>query len=155
MRLSKKKYQKLIELSQAVVAEFGLEFCEVLLKTEDQINKLVIVIDKPEGIIIDDLARVSKRLSFLLDEEDLITFEYTLEVSSPGIFRELKNEDDLIRFTGKRVKIILKSPQKGQKNITGILQSYQNNILNVMVQEDEVVVRWDQINKINLQPEFK
>ena len=64
-------------------------------------------IDKEGGITVDDCEIVSRELSELLDQEDFIPDAYILEVSSPGLGRQLKKEKDFVRSIGKEVEIKL------------------------------------------------
>ncbi len=76
----------------------------------------------PGGVTLDDCRRVSRALSEVLDaDESLIPGEYRLEVSSPGIERPLVKPLDYERYTGREVKLSVKTPQNGRKNFSGIL----------------------------------
>jgi len=69
---------------------------------------LRVSIDHEQGIQLEDCVRTDQMLQKLFDENDPIEEAYTLEVSSPGIFRVLKNPEHFRRFTGERIKIRLK-----------------------------------------------
>lgn len=81
-------------------------------------------LDKKGGITLDDCEHLSSRISALLDETDLISGAYVLEVSSPGLDRVLKKEKDFVRFAGQAVQVRLKVPQDGRRNFKGILQGF-------------------------------
>jgi ribosome maturation factor RimP len=71
---------------------------------------LRITIDKPAGFIsLDDCERVSEVVGPLLDQADLIPGSYTLEVSSPGAERQLRDASDYERFLGRRVNVRYRS----------------------------------------------
>ncbi|MDH5559622.1 MAG: ribosome maturation factor RimP [Deltaproteobacteria bacterium] len=154
MSLTKQGYQKLIALSQNVCQELGLEHIETSLKKQDGQQKIVLVLDKPGGIMIDDCVKVSKRLSELLDLEDIIPFEYHLEVSSAGIFRELKGQKDFERFMGHQVLISLKNPFQGKKRWIGFLKGFEDPMI-LVEQADEVFkFNQNQVKKIRLHPDL-
>lgn len=80
---------------------------------------LRVYIDKPGGINVDDCVAVSRQVSSVLDVEGV---DYDrLEVSSPGLDRALKHEQDFARFTGERAKVRLRRPLDGQRNFVGML----------------------------------
>lgn len=81
-------------------------------------------IDKEGGITIDDCELVSRALSDKLDEEDFIPEAYVLEVSSPGLGRQLKKEKDYERSIGEEVDIRLYRAVDRRKEFTGILTGY-------------------------------
>src|SRR6476659_9969093 len=99
--------QKLIQLSEPVVAGQGYELVDLEFKNEPQVGGWVlrVFIDKPDGVSLDDCAAVSRELSAVLDVEDAIPIAYSLEVSSPGLNRPLKKAADFERFVGKKAKI--------------------------------------------------
>lgn len=66
---------------------------------------LRVTIDRPEGVTLDDCERVSESLSVLLDQADPLAEPYSLEVSSPGAERPLRNPDEFRRFLGKRANV--------------------------------------------------
>ena len=111
---------------------------------------LRVFIDKEGGIEIDDCQELSGRLEEILDARDLIRTSYILEVSSPGLDRELKKPKDFQREQGKLVDVSLFAPLDGEKVITGQLKSYDGE--NVTV--DERVIPMDKVAKVNLHIDF-
>ena len=100
-------------------------------------------IDKEGGITVDDCESVSRTLSDWLDEEDFIEDSYTLEVSSPGLGRPLKKENDLKRSLGEEVEVRLYKPRDGQKEYTGILKAYDKDTVTIETEDsrEEVFTR--------------
>lgn len=111
---------------------------------------LRVFIDKEGGIEIDDCQELSGRLEEILDAEDLIKTSYILEVSSPGLDRELKKPKDFQREQGRMVDVSLFAPLDGEKVITGELRAYDGE--NVTV--DERVVPMSKVAKVNLHIDF-
>jgi len=101
-------------IAERVAAAAGLEIVEVELKGSGKHYLLRIYIDKPEGVTHADCERVSRNMSAVLDEEDPIPGSYELEVSSPGVERPLGKWQDWERFTGKKVKVVLKEAIRPQ-----------------------------------------
>ena len=111
---------------------------------------LRVFIDKEGGIEIDDCQELSGRLEEILDARDLIRTSYILEVSSPGLDRELKKPKDFQREQGKLVDVSLFAPLDGEKVITGELKGYDGE--NVTV--DEQVIPMEKVAKVNLHIDF-
>jgi len=85
---------------------------------------LRVFIDKAGGIEIDDCQALSERLEKILDEKNLIADSYILEVSSPGLDRQLKKPRDFVREQGKAVDVTLYAPEDGKKEFTGVLEGF-------------------------------
>lgn len=96
---------------------------------------LRIYIDKADGIGIEDCERVSHCVSAILDVEDLISGQYRLEISSPGIPRPLFYHWQYERYIGEQVEIRLFKPIKGQRKFSGIIVSVSENTLQLKIDE--------------------
>ena len=88
--------------------------CE-LVHAELKGGVLRIFIDKPEGVMLSDCQHVSKQVSALLDVLDFGTGRYVLEVSSPGLDRQLYKPADYDRFSGKLARVTFEDPETGKK----------------------------------------
>ena len=133
-----------------ILEKYGFELYDVEYVKEGSTNYLRAYIDKPGGIAVNDCETVSRALSDLLDKEDYIADSYILEVSSPGLDRELKKPKDFQREQGKLVDVSLFAQLDGEKVITGQLKSYDGE--NVTV--DERVIPMDKVAKVNLHIDF-
>ena len=100
---------------------------------------LRLFVDRPGGITLDEITRLSRVVGELLDVHDLISSAYTLEVSSPGLTRELKKPRDYERYTGRLVRITTRSPWQGKQVHRGILKGLENE--EVSLEEDQALVR--------------
>jgi ribosome maturation factor RimP len=108
-------------LAGRIADERGLE----LVHTEFASGALRVFIDKPSGVTHEDCAAVSLHLGTLLDVEDFIHAAYMLEVSSPGLERELYKLSDYERFTGSLAKLKTRAPRGGQRNFRGRIAGVQ------------------------------
>src|SRR5436309_3066463 len=117
------------EIIERVTAREGVEL--VHWETVGPRNHFVlrIFMDKPGGINLGDCERVSNQVGTLLDVEDLIPNQYTLEVSSPGIERGLYKFADYERFAGSRVKLRTATPINGQRNFKGKLLGISGDVI--------------------------
>lgn len=90
---------------------------------------LRIFIDKEDGVSIDDCVNVSHAIDPIIDEADPIDHSYCMEVSSPGIERELIRPEHFIKMTGKEVKVRLYKALDGAKEFIGTLCSYNDTLV--------------------------
>jgi ribosome maturation factor RimP len=88
--------------------------CE-LVHAELKGGVLRIFVDKPEGVTISDCESVSRQVSALLDVLDFGGGRYVLEVSSPGLDRQLYRPADYERFAGRLARVTYEDPQTGKK----------------------------------------
>lgn len=137
------------EIVEGLLAGSNLELVAVdYLREKDWY--LRVFIDKEGGIEIDDCQDLSRRLEEVLDAKDLIKGSYILEVSSPGLDRELKKPRDFQREQGKSVDVSLFAPIDGEKVITGELKAYDGQAVTV----GEHTIPMDKIAKVNLHIDF-
>jgi ribosome maturation factor RimP len=110
---------------------------------------------KTSGISTDDCEKVSKYLSAELDRLDPIEHNYYLEVSSPGMDRELKKDSDFARFTGENVILKLYTAHQGSKTIKGILDGLDGGGIKIIDgQGVSIVVPREQVAKVKLELVF-
>ncbi|MDM5246977.1 MULTISPECIES: ribosome maturation factor RimP [unclassified Lysinibacillus] len=122
------------ELAKPIVEELNLELVDVEFVKEGRNWFLRVYVDTPEGgIDIEQCAQVSERLSLLLDENDPITQNYYLEVSSPGAERPLKKDADFENAIGKFIYVKTYEPIKDMKEFQGYLTSYDEHTLVIEV----------------------
>ena len=118
---------------------------------------LRVSIDHEQGIQLEDCVRIDQMLQKVFDENDPIEEEYTLEVSSPGIFRVLKNPEHFKRFTGERIKIRLKKKINGMRQTTGKLCSSTEEGIQFLPEnesEEGLFIAYGNISKARLEPEL-
>ena len=104
-----------------VAEELGYELWDVEFVKEGTRRILRVTIDCEEGITIEDCEKMHRAIDPVLDDADPIESAYYLEVSSPGIERELRTDRHIEACTGCRVEVRLYAPLDGTKTFTGIL----------------------------------
>lgn len=109
-------------------------------------------LDKPGGITLDDCGTWSDKISTVLDGGNWIEDGYTLEVSSPGLYRPLKKLKDFERFMGQRIRVKLYNPLEGQKNFLGLLLGADEENIRLQTDIREVTLPRQQVAKANLDP---
>ena len=106
---------------QPVADELGLIIWDVEFVKEGARRILRVTIDHEDGITIDDCERMHRAIDPVLDEPDPIDTAYDLEVSSPGIERELRTDAHIDACVGERVKVKFFAPLEGKKSVDGTL----------------------------------
>jgi ribosome maturation factor RimP len=109
------------ELITPTVEALGLILWGIEHGSQGKYSLLRIYIDSEEGITIDDCERVSRQVSAILDVEDPISGEYTLEVSSPGMDRPLFTEQQFAAYLGEVVSVRTRGPIKGRRKFKGTI----------------------------------
>ncbi|ACO80407.1 hypothetical protein AvCA_42840 [Azotobacter vinelandii CA] len=137
-----------------VVEALGYECWGIEFLSQGRHSLLRVYIDHADGILIDDCEKVSRQISGVLDVEDPISSEYTLEVSSPGMDRPLFTLEQFVRCAGEQVKIRLRSPFEGRRNFQGLLRGVEDQDVVVLVDDHEYLLPIDLIDKANIIPRF-
>jgi ribosome maturation factor RimP len=121
--------EKIEQLIQPAIESMGYELwgCEYLAQGKHSL--LRIYIDKADGIGVADCEKVSHQVSALLDVEDPVPGNYSLEISSPGIPRPLFRNSQYQRYAGLQVEIKLFKPVEGQRKFVGAIVSADESTL--------------------------
>lgn len=146
--------KEVADLVEPILDEMGFELVGAEYLSMHGRWVLRLYIDKGGGVTIDDCARVSEEIGDLIDINDIITHEYTLEVSSPGLDRPLKKEKDLVWAIGRRVKVRMVAPLDGRRNFTGCLRNFEDGTLYVETEGTLVALPWLDVDKANLVHEY-
>ena len=117
--------EKLTEIAQKVADKHNLELVRAEVLGSVKSPTVRIFIDKPLGISHEDCVAVSRELGTILDENDLLPAAYLLEVSSPGLERELYSLQDFVKFSGNLAKVRTKMPINGQRNFRGRIKTVE------------------------------
>ena len=145
-------YEELNKLVEPVIINMGYELSDLEVKQNGP-NKLVrFFIDKPEGITLEDCESVSQQVSLILDVEDIVNEDYTLEVSSPGLNRKLTKIEHYLRFLGSEVKVKLHSSIEGRKNYRGKLLVADENEIEIEVDGQMHKIATESIDNTRLVP---
>ena len=119
--------EKVEKLLKPVIEENGYDLYDVEYAKERKNYFLRIYIDKPEGIDLKDCEKVNDLINELLDTADYIKEQYFLEISSPGIERNLRKEKHLEQNIGNEIYIkLFQKDENGKKEYEGILKDFDN-----------------------------
>ncbi|WLD95192.1 ribosome maturation factor RimP [Alkalihalobacillus sp. AL-G] len=131
--MSKKVTEIAEDLVTPILDSMNLELVDVEFVKEGKDWFLRVYVDSDHGVDIEECGKVSEQLSTKLDESDPIPQAYFLEVSSPGVERPLKKEQDIHKAIGKLVHIKTYEPIDGQKEFEGELKEFDGNDLTIEV----------------------
>ena len=143
---------RLHELAEPVVRSEGLMLVELIWRREGKGRVLRLYVDRPEGgVTFDDCALVSRQLSHLLDVEDLVPAKYRLEVSSPGLTRQLKSPREYDIFAGRPARLVVKSPDGRTETVKGLLKGLAGEEVLIETKGRVRSVPLNQVAKANLE----
>lgn len=146
------------ELLKSAVNALGYELWGHVMIKQGRHSLLRVYIDAPQGITVEDCARVSHQINGMLAVEGavIIKGDYTLEVSSPGLDRPLFVISQYEKLTGNVVKLRLKFPKEGQRNFQGVIEKVEGNAVRIKLQEknESVIFQFDEIERGNIVPNF-
>lgn len=149
------KLEQLQDILTPVIEALGYECWGIEYTSQGRHSMLRVYIDHDNGIFIEDCETVSRQLSAVMDVEDPISSEYTLEVSSPGMDRPLFTLEQFAAFVGEQVKIRLRSPVEERRNFQGLIRSVEDQDVVVQMGEFEYLLPIDLIEKANILPNFE
>lgn len=124
------------EIAKPIAEELGLEIWDVRFLKEGSQWYLRIFIDKEGGVSIDDCVDFTHAINKPLDEADPIEQAYCLEVSSPGIERELVRDEHFEKSIGKKVMLKTIRPVDGEREFKGILEAFDGAAVTVKVNDE-------------------
>ena len=140
---------------EPVVESLGFDLVEVELSGQGGRAILRLYIDSHGGVTVDDCAKVSHQASAVLDVEDPVSGQYTLEVSSPGLDRPLVKRRDFERFLGETVKVRMSRPAHGRRNFTGQLTRMEGGSIILEAGAESFSLPLEDIDKARLVPRYK
>jgi ribosome maturation factor RimP len=145
---------KLTGLLQPLVEDLGYEFVGLEYRSNPKNPVLVIYIDLPDGIAVEDCEKVSREVAALLDVEDPIPGHYNLEVSSPGLDRPLFNLEQFERFRGETAQVTLFAPLEGRRKFKGRILGTADGRVRLDQDGTEVELEPNNIAKARLVPDY-
>ena len=145
---------KIHAIIEPAVSALGFELIGVEHLAQGRHSLLRIYIDHPDGIDVEDCADVSRQVSAVMDVEDPITGEYTLEVSSPGLNRPLFTAEHYARSVGLLVELRLRVAHMGRRKFRGRLLDVADGELTIEVDGEPYRLEIDNIDRANVVHEW-
>ena len=143
--------EQIAELIAPTVEALGLELWGIGLQQQGKYSLLRIYIENREdGVGIEDCEKVSRQVSALLDVEDPISGEYTLEVSSPGMDRPLFTAEQFGLYVGETVNIRLRTAMQGRRKFKGVIERVNEGVVDLLVDGESVAIQLTDLDKANI-----
>lgn len=132
-----KTVERIKKLALPVCGSMGLSLWDVRYEKEGATHYLRVLIDKEGGLDLSSCEEFSRRFNVILDNEDPIDEPYVFEAGSPGLGRELKNEEHFKAYIGRKIKVKLFKAVDGKKELKGVLLSYDKDRKKIELKDDE------------------
>ncbi len=145
---------KVTEMAKKVADEQRLEIFDISLSGRERFM-LRVTIDKEGGVTLEDCERFSRSLEAILDVEDLIPVSYTLEVSSPGLDRPLRDKRDFEKNIGKLARIVTFENINNRNIFVGRILKTNSEYIRLLVNGQEIDIPFEKISKARLEVELK
>lgn len=144
--------EQIKEKAMPILSQQGVELVDLLTNRGRRRTTIRLLVDKPEGITLDECARLNKEIGQALEEASIMQDSYILEVSSPGLDRPLKTTRDFERALGKSVRVVLHQPLNKQNVWKGKLARVdeENIVIEAGAQEEQAIPRCD-IARVNVE----
>ena len=138
-------------IAEPIVSDEGMELVDVEYRRESKGWVLRLYLDKEGGVTLDDCTRISQEVGRSLDVEDFIQIPYTLEVSSPGLFRPLKTEKDFMKYRHSLIKVKTLDPIQNRRQFKGRLLGVSANRIEMEVEGGIFQIPLSNVAKANLE----
>ena len=147
---------RLAELIQPYLSAQGAELVDLQYGRPRRGRGILrLFVDRPGGITLEEITRISRVVGDLLEVHDLIPGSYTLEVSSPGLTRALKKPQDYQRYVGRLVRVTTRTPWEGSQVHCGILQGLQEDQVCLKEGENLLCIPLSEIARARLEIDLK
>lgn len=124
------------DIVEPFATELGLRIWDVRFLKEGANWYLRIFIDKDGGVSIDDCVDLTHAINKPLDEADPIEQAYFLEVSSPGVERDLVRDEHFLSNIGEKIKVKMIRPVEGKREFSGVLESYEGGNITLRAEDE-------------------
>lgn len=149
------KLQQLDEILRPVIEGLGFDCWGIDYISQGRHSVLRVYIDHPEGISVENCEQVSRQVSGVLDVEDPISNNYTLEVSSPGMDCPLFRLDQFEAHIGSLIQLKLRMAFEGRRKYQGIINGVKDNEVLLVVDDHELQLPYDSIESAHVVPVFE
>ena len=142
--------EKLSTALEEVISAKGMRIVNINISNSSSSPSIKVIIDSSKGVGLEDCAFTSKLADNLIKINNYFD-DYDIEVSSPGINRQLFSITDFMLYKGFIVKIKLKSSMNNQKNFIGKIKDIVEEDIKVELDDSEIIINFKNIKKANIQ----
>lgn len=131
----------------------GMGYCLLAVEDGPEGGRRIVrfIVDHPRGLTLDDCRMLSRELGYVLESESGLEERYSLEVSSPGLDRELGSEREYAHFAGREARFVLREPVGGQSVLVAVIAGVESGGVRVRPREgDEIVIPFGAISRARL-----
>ncbi len=128
------------DIIQPFADELNLSIWDIRFQKSGTAWYLTIFIDKEGGVSLDDCVALNHAINKPIDEADPIDQEYFLEVSSPGLERDLVKPEHFIAMQGENIKVRTIRPVDGERDFTGILENFEDGNITLKIDEEKSII---------------
>lgn len=128
--------KKVEDLVKPIIESLGYKVYDVIYQKEGKDNYLRIFIDSNKGIDLNDCEKVNNKITDILDEKDYIKTQYYLEISSPGLERNLRRDEQFLDNINKKIEVHLYNSINNNKTVSGILTEYNDS--NIIIDNTKI-----------------
>lgn len=150
--MSQAAWRRIEPLIEEELSQAGIELVELQYRKENEEQFLRVFIDRDTGVDLELCTRASRLVKPIVDEENL--YYDHLEVSSPGIDRVIKKDQDFVRFTGEKVRVKMLKQYEGPGKIIGILKNATDKQIVVETDEEIKAVPREMVSIVRLHPDL-
>jgi len=145
------KTTELCQLFEPAINALGFTLWGIEYIPQGRHSLLRVYLDKEGGVDIEDCALASRQISSILDVEDPISGEYTLEVSSPGLDRVLFTLDQFKEYLGWHVILKLTENFENKRKFAGQIKAIEDNEVRLIIGDEEYTIPYELVEKANLE----
>ena len=138
-------------IAEPILSNEGMELVEIEYRRESKGWVLRLYIDKERGVTLDDCMRISQEVGRSLDVEDFISTPYTLEVSSPGLPRPLRKEEDFMKYRNHMIKVKTFDPVGNRRQFRGKLLGVSEKRIEIEIEREIFQIPLSNVAKANLE----
>ena len=152
---TKQLVDRVWEIAEPLTSQQELEVVDVEYRAEHGHMILRVLVDRQGGVTLDELARLSRELSDLLEVREAIATPHTLEVSSPGVNRPLRRREHFVQFAGKRIRVQSATAIDGRRNFLGTLVEATDVDIALRLEDGvEVRIPFSVVTRANYEHDF-
>lgn len=137
---------------EPAIEALGFELWGLEYMSQGRYTTLRLYIDGENGVNVDDCASVSRQVSSIMDVEDPILGEYTLEVSSPGMDRLLFRREHYLQYVGEWIEMRLRVPFEGRRKFKGTLKDIEGEDVVIQVDDQEFLLPLSSVDRAQVKP---
>ena len=148
------KQSQLEALIEPIIESLDYRLWGIEFLSRGRNSLLRIYIDSEDGVTLEDCEKVSRQISAVMDVEDPIAGEYTLEVSSPGLDRPLFRLEQYEMMAGHTANVRLRVPFEGRRKYRGIIKGVEDQDVVIEADGHELLLPIESIEKAQVIPQF-